>query len=157
MGELLSTAAAAGVAVAFGAPLGGVLFSLEEVSTMFPTRTMIFAFFAASVAAVTLAYQDPTGTGKLTLFTTHFNQPPSFGEYPIFFFMGAMGGILGAIFIHFNLMITRARRTGGAIRKKCPEVLEVILIAIITAVMSYFCPYTQGLSSQSIHALFHHC
>lgn len=37
--EVLSAAAAAGVSVAFGAPIGGVLFSLEEVSTFYTTNS----------------------------------------------------------------------------------------------------------------------
>merc|ERR1719203_753237 len=53
--ELFSAAAAAGVSTAFGAPLGGVLFSLEEVSSHFPALTLMRAFTAAVVAATTLS------------------------------------------------------------------------------------------------------
>lgn len=49
--EILSAASAAGVSVAFGAPIGGVLFSLEEVSYYFPLKTLWRSFFCALVAA----------------------------------------------------------------------------------------------------------
>lgn len=39
--EILSAACAAGVAVAFGAPIGGTLFSLEEVSYYFPPKVSL--------------------------------------------------------------------------------------------------------------------
>jgi chloride channel 3/4/5 len=58
--EMLSAASAAGVSVAFGAPIGGVLFSLEEVSYYFPSKTMWRSFFCALAAAVTLKVCDLT-------------------------------------------------------------------------------------------------
>ena len=66
--SLCSAAAACGVGVAFGAPLGGVLFSLEEVSSYFPPRTMVTAFLASMAGAFTLACWDPTQTGRITNF-----------------------------------------------------------------------------------------
>lgn len=38
--EVLSAACAAGVSVAFGAPIGGTLFSWEESCTYFPAKVM---------------------------------------------------------------------------------------------------------------------
>ena len=48
--EVLSASAAGGVAVAFGAPIGGVLFSLEEVSYYFPPKTLFRTFFCCIVS-----------------------------------------------------------------------------------------------------------
>jgi hypothetical protein len=59
------------VSVAFGSPLGGVLFGLEELDTFAtdPTgNTMWRGFVASAVAAVALQYVDPFGVGKLVLF-----------------------------------------------------------------------------------------
>jgi chloride channel 3/4/5 len=50
--EILSASAASGVAVAFGAPIGGVLFSLEEVSYYFPSKTLFRTFFCCIVSSL---------------------------------------------------------------------------------------------------------
>lgn len=53
--------------VAFGAPIGGVLFSLEEVSYYFPPKVMWRSFWCAAVAAITLKGLNPFGNGSLVL------------------------------------------------------------------------------------------
>jgi chloride channel 3/4/5 len=61
--ELLSAACAGGVSVAFGAPIGGVLFSLEELSFYFPHKTMFRSFYFALVSALALQFVNPFRTG----------------------------------------------------------------------------------------------
>src|SRR5690606_35979264 len=51
MREILSIACSAGLSVAFGAPIGGVLFSYEEISTYFPRRVLWRSFLCSLVAA----------------------------------------------------------------------------------------------------------
>uniref|UniRef100_A0A7N6A5J3 Chloride channel protein n=1 Tax=Anabas testudineus TaxID=64144 RepID=A0A7N6A5J3_ANATE len=85
--EVLSAAAAAGVSVAFGAPIGGVLFSLEEVSYYFPLKTLWRSFFAALVAAFTLRSINPFGNSRLVLFYVEYHTPwymtTQLGKYPV--------------------------------------------------------------------------
>uniref|UniRef100_A0A4W4EQJ1 Chloride channel protein n=1 Tax=Electrophorus electricus TaxID=8005 RepID=A0A4W4EQJ1_ELEEL len=85
--EVLSAAAAVGVSVAFGAPIGGVLFSLEEVSYYFPLKTLWRSFFAALVAAFTLRSINPFGNSRLVLFYVEFHSPwhltTRLGHYPV--------------------------------------------------------------------------
>lgn len=67
--RLLAAAASAGISVAFGSPLGGVLFGLEELDNFASDSDVLWRGFVTSViAAVSLQYIDPFGTSKLVLF-----------------------------------------------------------------------------------------
>lgn len=89
--EILSAASAAGVSVAFGAPIGGVLFSLEEVSYYFPLKTLWRSFFCALIAAFVLRSLTPFGNEHSVLFFVEYNKPWIFFELIPFVFLGIMG------------------------------------------------------------------
>lgn len=68
--EYLTAGGGAGVAVAFGAPIGGVLFGLEELSsaTDFNAQTLWKSYYVALIAVTTLKCIDPFRNGKIILF-----------------------------------------------------------------------------------------
>lgn len=97
--EILSASAASGVGVAFGAPISGVLFSLEEVSYYFPPKTLFRTFFCCIVASLSLKFLNPYGTGKIVIFEVRYVNDWRFFEMVIFILLGVLGGALGALFI----------------------------------------------------------
>ncbi|KAI9433521.1 chloride channel [Lactarius indigo] len=73
--KILAAAAAAGVSVAFGSPLGGVLFGLEGTTDAFggDFDVMWRGFVTSVIAAVALQYVDPYKTSKLVLFQPDYH------------------------------------------------------------------------------------
>merc|ERR1740130_2389677 len=162
--ELICVGAAAGVSAAFGAPLAGVLFAVEELGTGMAGglrySTMLCAFGAAIVASLTLKWLDLTRTQRLTLFEVDYKQAWAAWEAVMFCLLGAIGGVLGGGFIILNRAIHR-RRIQGLAAKDCfcwflppsvdrslqqlmrlpsgsySRVLEVVLLAIFTCVSNF--------------------
>ncbi len=91
MREIVTAASAAGVAVAFGSPIGGVLFALEEMTVNFPIKTMWRSFFCALVATMTLSAMNPFRTGKLVLFQVSYDRDWHFFEIGGFILIGVFG------------------------------------------------------------------
>ncbi|KAJ5447647.1 Cystathionine beta-synthase core [Penicillium cf. griseofulvum] len=139
--EVLSASAASGVAVAFGAPIGGVLFSLEEVSYYFPPKTLFRTFFCCIAATLSLKFLNPYGTGKIVLFEVRYLSDWQIFELFIFILLGIMGGAAGALFIKASSLWARSFRRIPAI-KRWP-MLEVFLVALITGLVSYWNRYTK--------------
>ncbi|KAK0539110.1 hypothetical protein OC835_001245 [Tilletia horrida] len=153
--EMLSCGCAAGVAVAFGAPVGGVLFSLEEVSYYFPSKVLFRAFFCAMIAAATLRAIDPFGTGKIVLFQVTYDKEWAWGELPFFVLLGVFGGIYGAYFTKLNMWWARNVRAKTWMAKY--PIAEVLLITFISVVVSFFNSYTRMGGVEFIASLFSEC
>ena len=139
--EVLSAAAAAGVAVAFGAPLGGVLFSLEEVSYFFPAKTLFRTFLCCICAALTLKFLNPYGNGKIVIFEVRYITDWEFFELASFIGVGIMGGAIGALFIKASRSWAQSFRKIRII-KKWP-LFEVMMVALLTGLVSYWNPFTK--------------
>ncbi|KAH7349414.1 voltage gated chloride channel [Plectosphaerella cucumerina] len=139
--EVLSAAAAAGVAVAFGAPLGGVLFGLEEVSYFFPAKTLFRTFFCCIIAALTLKFLDPYGTQKIVMFQVRYVLDWEYFELGTFMLVGMLGGAAGALFIKASKAWAQSFRRIAFIKKY--PLLEVLLVAVLTALIGYWNTFTK--------------
>ncbi|KAI1007865.1 putative chloride channel protein [Podosphaera aphanis] len=151
--EILSACAAAGVAVAFGSPIGGVLFSLEEISSYFPLRTMWRSYFCALVATAVLAAINPFRTGQLVMFQVHYDRTWHFFEVFFYIIIGIFGGIYGAFTIKWNLYFQSFRKKYLANY----AVLEASLLALGTAVICYPNMFLRIDMTESMKILFMEC
>ncbi|KAJ1920236.1 hypothetical protein H4219_001469 [Mycoemilia scoparia] len=152
--EIISAAAAAGVSVAFGAPIGGVLFSLEEVSYFFPNKTMLRSYFSALVAAIVLKMYDPLKTGKLVMFEVSYDMNFHWFELGFFVLIGIFGGLWGPFYNRFNMAINRLRK--NTVLGRYP-ITEVLLVTSLTALASYHIQLTRVGLGKLVETLFSEC
>lgn len=152
--EVLSAAAAAGISVAFGSPIGGVLFSLEQLSYYFPDKTMWQSFVCAMVAAVTLQAFDPFRTGKLVQYQVTYSRGWHDFETVPFALLGVIGGLYGGLFIRLNMKVASWRKSARHIRN---PLLEVFLVALVTALINYPNVLMRAQTSELVYSLFAEC
>ncbi|KAF8058805.1 Cl-channel protein [Lyophyllum atratum] len=153
MREIVTAASAAGVAVAFGSPIGGVLFSIEEMSHGFSIKTMWRSFFCALVATFTLSAMNPFRTGKLVLFQITYDRDWHFFEVMFFVILGIFGGLYGAFVVKFNLQVAAFRRKHLANH----GVAEAVTLATLTAMIGYFNRFLRIDMTSSMAILFREC
>jgi len=152
--EILSAASAAGVAVAFGAPIGGVLFSLEEVSYYFPLKTMWRSFFCAMIGAFVVRSINPYGNGHDVQFSIDYKAPWSSFELIPFIMLGILGGLWGAMFIKLNILWCKYRKTSKLGRY---PITEVLVITLVTVIITFPNPYTRISMTELIKILVGQC
>ena len=145
--DFVSGGAAAGVAAAFGSPVGGVLFALEEGASFWNQSLTWRIFFGSMTSFFTLdmvlsVYRGIPGqlsNGGLLNFGNFEDATYAVWEMPLFLLMGALGGVLGALFNHINYKLTVFRMR--YITARPLKMLEAAIVAAVTASAGFLMIY----------------
>ncbi|KAI5416123.1 hypothetical protein KIW84_041245 [Lathyrus oleraceus] len=147
--DLIVCGSAAGIAAAFRAPVGGVLFALEEMASWWRTSLLWRAFFTTATVAIFLrAMIDVCLSGKCGLFGKGglimfdaYSASISYhlADVPLVFILAIIGGLLGSL---FNFMTNKVLRMYNVINEKgiiC-KLLLACLISIFTSCILFGLP-----------------
>jgi len=139
--EMLAAACAVGVACCFGAPIGGVLFSIEVTSVYFAVRNYWRGFFAAVIGAIvfrllSIWFEDEETIIAVfrTTFPIEFPYDPQ--ELFVFAFIGIFCGIGGSlyVFIHRKYVLwMRSNKKLSKFLQKNRFIYPLLISSLISA------------------------
>jgi chloride channel 7 len=145
--DYVTYGAAAGVAAAFRAPIGGILFTLEEGASFWSTSTTFRSFMCAVVTHLTLGVIFPAqatssaGMFALGQFDNFFDGRSNFYVYelPMFLLMGVIGGVMGAFFNHINMHMSMYRMK-HLNKFKWKRMVELCSITLLMSFLGFILP-----------------
>lgn len=153
--DFIAIGTAAGVAVAFGAPIGGCLFAVEEGASFYSQTMLWRGFLATCMGVLTIHWLDQLDFDALDFARAKFGTHRDFGLYtddeanysrvfwwyfwevPLFAGLGAIGGLLGALFVKLNVRITALRQKYVPVANRKRRHAEVIFVCAITATIMF--------------------
>ncbi|KAJ0918255.1 putative CBS domain, chloride channel, voltage gated, chloride channel, core [Helianthus annuus] len=148
--DLVTCGSAAGIAAAFRAPVGGVLFALEEMASWWRSALLWRAFFSTAVVAILLrgltdiclsGKCGPFGTGGLIMFdVTEADITYHLIDVPPVLLLGVIGGIAGGL---YNFLLGKILRLYNLINEKGTiyKVLLACTVSIITSCLLFGLPW----------------
>ncbi|KAL0323585.1 UNVERIFIED_CONTAM: Chloride channel protein CLC-d [Sesamum angustifolium] len=132
------------------APVGGVLFALEEVTSWWRSQLMWRVFFTSAIVAVVVRSAmgwcksgkcGHFGDGGFIIWDLSGGQEDySFQELLPMAVIGVIGGLLGALFNQLTYYIAYWRRNYLHKRGNRVKVVEVCIVSVITSIISFGLP-----------------
>jgi chloride channel 7 len=161
--DFISAGAGAGVSAAFGAPVGGLLFTMEEVSSFWDQKLGWQIFFCCMTSTFTTSLFNSAFAeegfewngefGTLAGTSQILFEIKAFVQVDILIFLpavicGITGGALGTLFTFCNLKISRWR--GRVIAKrKWARVLEPCVIMMLYTIAIVYIPPMHSCTTSS--------
>ncbi|CAK9134206.1 unnamed protein product [Ilex paraguariensis] len=148
--DLITCGAAAGVAAAFRAPVGGVLFALEEAASWWRSALLWRTFFTTAIVAMVLRSLIQFcqsgkcglfGQGGLIMFDVSSAVPAyDTADLLAVMFLGIIGGILGSL---YNYLVDKVLRIYSIINERGPifKILLVMAVSFLTSCCAYGLPW----------------
>ena len=160
--DTITAGAAAGVAVAFGAPVGGLLFVFEEIATHWHhsltplifccslLASYVYGLFASQLDGHGLRHETSFGgliDDATIFFNSYTDRHMASRDLPMAFIIGVVCGVLAAMFTLLNLGLTKIRTSADdpsrTKRKKLFGFLRSIepgLVAVLFLTVSFVVP-----------------
>ena len=107
------------------------------------------------MASLSLKFLNPYGTGKIVIFEVRYVTDWRFFEIFIFILLGVLSGALGTLFIKASGIWARTFRRIPVI--KSWPVLEVVLVALVTGLISFWNRYTKLAVTELLFELASPC
>ncbi|XP_071402689.1 chloride channel K [Centroberyx affinis] len=157
-GEMLVVAAAVGVASCFGAPISGVLFSVEVMCSHFALRDYCPCFFSAACGALTFRlFSVWSGDGETLqpLFKTSFSDALPFYPLEILVFasLGLLCGAVSCSYLFCHRWFLRFTKTNPILIKMLTteKALYSGMVAFLLASLTF--PHSAGQYMASKHTM----
>lgn len=152
--DLVAVGCACGVASAFGSPVGGVLFMIEEAASFWTQRLFFRATFAATLNCVAIVivltrfrnYEHGSwtklkfqGMAVFDEFSDEFDRNSSIGLLGLGACVGLCVGLWGALFVASNKKLTKLRMRffDSCVNPQRAKFCEAALVALGTALCAY--------------------
>jgi chloride channel 3/4/5 len=89
------------------------------------------------------------------MYQVSYSRDWRFFEFIFFIILGVFGGLSGAFLIHASIWFEKRKKDSWW--WLINPIVQVILVALVTAVVSYFNVYTRVDSSELLESLFREC
>ncbi|KAK4367373.1 hypothetical protein RND71_011165 [Anisodus tanguticus] len=148
--DLITYGSSSGVCAAFRAPIGGVLFALEEVATWWRSALLWRTFFSTAVVVVVLrAFMEYCKSGSCGLFgeggLIMFDVSGVIVRYHVVdiipvAIIGVIGGLLGSLYNHVLHKVLRLYNLINE-KGKLHKLLLALSVSLFTSICTYGLPF----------------